>query len=169
MGYHRKLFFNYHQIPFLSVLLSKGSLMHRQTTYLTVSGTGFMAAKIMSCLMTKPTKWHVCPVKTQISLGIAPSLNMLFSHLMYIKNINYGPVKTFVKPLFIFWIIFSLDLELKFIDKLQVFRWELTVPFLLRTCFYFVMKEISWSLSHRKIRLTLLRLSIPLLDTLMIY
>ena len=34
------------------------------------------------------------------------------------KNINYGPVKTFVKPLFIFWIIFSLDLELKFIDKL---------------------------------------------------
>ena len=31
---------------------------------------------------------------------------------------NYGPVKTFVKPLFIFWIIFSLYLELKFIDKL---------------------------------------------------
>ena len=23
-------------------------------------------------LMTKPTKWHVCPVKTQISLGICP-------------------------------------------------------------------------------------------------
>ena len=31
---------------------------------------------------------------------------------MYIKIIKYGPVKTFVKPLFIFWIIFSLDLEL---------------------------------------------------------
>ena len=38
--------------------------------------------------------------------------------LMYIKIINYGPVKTFVSPLFIFWIIFSLDLELKFIEKL---------------------------------------------------
>ena len=26
----------------------------------------------MSHLMTKPTKWHVCPAKTQISLGIRP-------------------------------------------------------------------------------------------------
>ena len=26
----------------------------------------------MSRLMTKPTKWHVCPAKTQISLGIHP-------------------------------------------------------------------------------------------------
>ena len=26
----------------------------------------------MSCLMTKPTKWHVHPVKTPISLGIRP-------------------------------------------------------------------------------------------------
>ena len=26
----------------------------------------------LSCLMTKPTKWHVHPVKTQISLGIHP-------------------------------------------------------------------------------------------------
>ena len=26
----------------------------------------------MSHHMTKPTKWHVCPVKTQISLGIRP-------------------------------------------------------------------------------------------------
>ena len=44
--------------------------------------------------------------------------NVLFLLLMYIKYINYGPVKTFVKPLFIFWILFSFDLELKFIDKL---------------------------------------------------
>ena len=27
----------------------------------------------MSHLMTKPTKWHVCPTKTQISLGILPA------------------------------------------------------------------------------------------------
>ena len=26
----------------------------------------------VSHLMTKPTKWHVCPAKTQISLGIRP-------------------------------------------------------------------------------------------------
>ena len=26
----------------------------------------------LSRLMTKPTKWHVCPAKTQISLGISP-------------------------------------------------------------------------------------------------
>ena len=26
----------------------------------------------MSCLMTKPAKWDVCPAKTQISLGIRP-------------------------------------------------------------------------------------------------
>ena len=26
----------------------------------------------LSHLMTKPTKWHVCPAKTQISLGIRP-------------------------------------------------------------------------------------------------
>ena len=26
----------------------------------------------MSHLMTKPTKWHVCPAKTQIGLGIHP-------------------------------------------------------------------------------------------------
>ena len=26
----------------------------------------------MSCLKTKLTKWHVCPAKTQISLGIWP-------------------------------------------------------------------------------------------------
>ena len=26
----------------------------------------------LSCLMTKPTKWHVRPAKTQISLGIRP-------------------------------------------------------------------------------------------------
>ena len=54
-------------------------------------------------------------------------------------------------PLFIFWIIFLLDLELNFIVKLLVFRWELTVLLLLHICFIFVMREISWSLSHVKI------------------
>ena len=43
---------------------------------------------------------------------------------------------------------------------------ELTVLLLLQICFSFVMKEISGSLSHGKIKLTLPRLSSPLQDTL---
>ena len=31
----------------------------------------------MNRLMTKPTKWHVCPAKTQISLGIRLSVSSL--------------------------------------------------------------------------------------------
>ena len=31
-----------------------------------------LAVSQLSCLMTKPTKWYVCPAKTQISLGIRP-------------------------------------------------------------------------------------------------
>ena len=70
-------------------------------------------------------------------------------------------IKKSVMSLFIFWIIFLLDLELNFIGKLLVFRWELIVLLLLQICFLFVfvMREISWSLSHVKIRLTLLKLS----------
>ena len=45
--------------------------------------------------------------------------------------------------LFIFWIIFLLDLELNFIDNLLVFRWELIVLLLLQICFFFVMRDIS--------------------------
>ena len=55
----------------------------------------------------------------------------------------YGRVKKSVMPLFIFWIIFLLDLELNFIGKLLVFRWELSVLLLLQICFFFVMREIS--------------------------
>ena len=92
-----------------------------------------------------------------------------FSLLMYIIITIYGRVKNSVMPLFMFWIIFLLDLELNFIDKLLVFRWEPIVLLLLQICFFFVMWEISWSLSRVKIRLTLLRLSIQLQDTLTIY
>ena len=51
-------------------------------------------------------------------------------------------------PLFIFWMIFLLDLELKFIGKLLVFRWELIVILLLQICFFFCyerdfMKSLS--------------------------
>ena len=60
----------------------------------------------------------------------------------------YGHVKKSVMPFFIFWIIFLLDLELNFIGKLLVFRWELIVLLLLQICFFFVIREISWSLSR---------------------
>ena len=36
-----------------------------------------------------------------------------------------------------------LDLELNFIGKLLVFRWDLIVLLLLQICFFFVMREIS--------------------------
>ena len=67
---------------------------------------------------------------------------------MYIIITIYGRVKKSVKPLFIFWIIFLLDLELNLIGKLLVFRWELIVLLLLQICFFFCyerdfMKSLS--------------------------
>ena len=56
-------------------------------------------------------------------------------------------------PLFIFWIIFLLDLELNFVGKQLVFRWELIVLLLLQR---------FHGLSYGKIRLALFRLSIQL-------
>ena len=52
------------------------------------------------------------------ALYLACNEEYAFFTSMYIQIINYGLVKSFVKPLFIFWIIFSLDIELKFMDKL---------------------------------------------------
>ena len=42
------------------------------TLSLNTNKISFNVAHNISCLMTKPTKWHVCPAKTQISLGIRP-------------------------------------------------------------------------------------------------
>ena len=71
-----------------------------------------------------------------------------FSLLMYIIITIYGRVKKSVMPLFIFWIICLLDLELNSIDKLLEFRWELIVLLLLQICFFFCyerdfMKSLS--------------------------
>ena len=68
--------------------------------------------------------------------------NVLFSLLMFTIITIYGRVKKSVMPLFIFWIIYLLDLELNFIGKLLVFRWELIVLLLLQICFFFVMRDI---------------------------
>ena len=58
---------------------------------------------------------------------------------MCTKIIIYGPVKRFVRPLFIFWIIFLLDLEL--------YRQIIGIPMGTNcaplVCSYFVMREIS--------------------------
>ena len=66
-----------------------------------------------------------------------------FSLPMYIIITIYGRVKKSVMPLFIFWIIFLLDLGLNFIGKLLVFRWSLIELLLLQIYFFFVMREIS--------------------------
>ena len=52
-------------------------------------------------------------------------------------------------PLFVFWMMFLLDLELDFVGGLLVFRWELVVLLLLQICVFFVMrggfmKSLSW-------------------------
>ena len=71
-----------------------------------------------------------------------------FSFLMYIIIIIYGHAKKSVMPLFIFWIIFLLDLELNFIGKLLVFRWELILLLLLQICFIFFLWDRFHSLSR---------------------
>ena len=73
--------------------------------------------------------------------------NVLFSFAVNTIITIYGRVKKSVMPLFIFWIIFLLDLQLNFIGKLLVFRWELIVLLLLQICFFFcvcVMRGVSW-------------------------
>ena len=85
-----------------------------------------------------------------------------FASATGLAELEFYGVKKSLMPLFMFWIIFFIRFELNFIGKLLVFRWELIVLLLLQICFFFVMREISWSLSHVKIRLTLLRLSIQL-------
>ena len=87
-------------------------------------------------------------------LGRSPNIwlatkNVLFSLLMFIIISIYGRVKKSVMALSIFWIIFLLYLELNFIDKLLVFRWELTVLLLLQICFFFCYeRDFMKSLSH---------------------
>ena len=69
--------------------------------------------------------------------------NVLFSLLMYIVITIYGRVKTSVMPLFIFWIIFLLDLELNFIDKIIGIPMGTNCAPLVADLFLFVMREIS--------------------------
>ena len=52
----------------LSVYSSGGNFSQRTRSLALLSGSTWK----MSCIVTKPTKWHVRPVKTQISLGICP-------------------------------------------------------------------------------------------------
>ena len=61
------------------------------------------------------------------SIGLSDELIEWFSD--YLSNIRQS--------------LFLLDLELNFIDKLLVFRWELIVLLLLQICFFFVMRDIS--------------------------
>ena len=142
-----------------------------------------------------------------------------FSLPMCTKMINYGLVKTFVKPLFIFWIIFFIRFGTKVYrqtvgipvgtncapvvanlfllcyerDFMNLFGKELFILFAASafrklssiyvfSYFPFGFEGRIWDLTvsvpdhclsfyfaHGKIRLTLLRLSVPLPDTLMTY
>ena len=74
--------------------------------------------------------------------NLACNEGVLFSLLMYTIITIYGRVNKSVMPLLIFWIIFLLDLELNFIGKLLVFRWELIV-LLLFVSFCYKRYEIS--------------------------
>ena len=58
------------------------------------------------------------PFSQEHALYLACNEERVFPLLMSTQIINYGLAKTFVKHLFIFWIIFLLDLELNFIDRL---------------------------------------------------
>ena len=64
------------------------------------------------------------------------------------NNRNLWSCQKVCDALVYLWIIFLLDLELNFIDKLLVFRWELIVLLLLLICFFFCcerdfMKSLS--------------------------
>ena len=67
----------------------------------------------------------------------------IFLLLICTKIITYGPVKKFVKPLFIFWITFLLDLEFK------VYRQTIGIPIgvncapLVADLFLFCYEKIS--------------------------
>ena len=73
----RKLFFNYHQISTLSVPLDLHSSMQNKLSY----------------IVTKPTKWHVRPAKTQIrpvwsesSLSAWRKIGSLATHWSHSKD-----------------------------------------------------------------------------------
>ena len=59
------------------------------------------------------------------------------------RGINFGLVRMYVMPYRIFWIIFTSDLVISYIDKMLVFRWIHIVPLLKPICFHFAMKKIS--------------------------
>ena len=64
--------------------------------------------------------------------------------------------------------MFTLDLVLMYIDKLWVFQWVPTVLPLQPIYSYFVMKDISCSLSLGIRKLKLLKLSLQRLDIWMV-
>ena len=73
---------------------------------------------------------------------------VFFTSDVYIIITIYGRVKKSGMLLFIFWIIFLLDLELNLIEKLLVFRWELTALLLLQICLFCYERDFMKSLSR---------------------
>ena len=66
----------------------------------------------LSCDMTKPTKWHVRPAKTQISLGIRPVWSDVFTvHMKKALVLSY-PLST-QRRLWSDWADAQVDLSLR--------------------------------------------------------
>ena len=65
--------------------------------------------------------------KGKVHLILPVTKHRLSSLLETQNDINFGLVKTCVKPKYIFWIIFILDLALSYTVKLLIFRWVLIV------------------------------------------
>ena len=101
-------------------------------------------------LMTKPTKRHVRPAKTQISLGIrlvwsesSLCANWVAKDLSFFPTDSEGSDQTGRMPrlrliwvlagrtchfvgFVVLWLIFTLDFALRYIDKLWISRWVLS-------------------------------------------
>ena len=56
----------------IAAVASKGFTPELFSPLHSYTGSANVDVAHLSRLMTKPTKWHVCPVKTQISLGMHP-------------------------------------------------------------------------------------------------
>ena len=80
--------------------------------------------------------------KRECSPYIACNERQVFFTSGNTKRYNFGRVKKCVKPEYIFWIIFILELALSYTDKLLVFRWVLIV-LLLQLIYFHFMTSLS--------------------------
>ena len=81
-----------------------------------------------------------------------------FSFPLTKVDIHFGHVRMYATPYPISWIIFILDSEPSYTDKLLEFRWVQIAPLSYLIYFYTATKEIKWILLTMTIKLMLSRL-----------